>query len=112
MKLDREVFCTIQFVAGHCWPDAPDSHSYLRNLHRHIFHVKAWAKVKHNERDIEFIDLKERISKYLATWIQEEMTNSSCETVAERILGHFPELYKVEVSEDNENGAIVRRRDG
>jgi hypothetical protein len=33
----------------------------------------------------------------------------SCEAIGEWLLGQFPELYKVEVWEDWENGAIIER---
>jgi hypothetical protein len=33
----------------------------------------------------------------------------SCEDIGEWLLEFFPALYKVEVWEDNENGAIIER---
>ena len=33
----------------------------------------------------------------------------SCESIGEYLLDQFPELYKVEVWEDWENGAVIER---
>ena len=38
-----------------------------------------------------------------------EFGSMSCEAIGEWLLEHFPNLYKVEVFEDGENGAIIER---
>lgn len=108
-EYETTVFVTCQFAAFHHWPDAPESHAFLRTMHRHMFHVKAWALVDHDNRDIEFIFLKERIETYCRGRLEGTQTSKSCEQFAKILLEAFKELFEVEVSEDGENGAIVRR---
>ena len=42
------VVVKTEFEGFHSWEDAPDEVSFLRNLHRHIFHVTAKWKVNHD----------------------------------------------------------------
>ena len=100
----RYVFITTQFEGFHCWPDAPNEVGFLRDIHRHIFHVKAWAQVDHGDRQIEFILLKRKIDQYIASIVKP--ISWSCEHWAEHLLQQFG-LASCEVSEDGENGAIV-----
>jgi hypothetical protein len=68
--------------------------------------------VNHDDRDTEFIMLKHQILKHLALqyWDQElnmhKFGAKSCEMLARELIDQF-ELCKCEVSEDNENGAIL-----
>lgn len=111
-----EVFCTLQFEGIHCWPNCPiEEVSYLRSPHRHIFHVKAYKQVFHDDRDVEFIWLKHRIQEFLNNWLQHsthttapvyDLGPMSCEMIANKLIDEF-NLSRCEVSEDNENGAIV-----
>lgn len=110
--MEREVVVSAQFAAFHQWDTAPMEFAYLRNRHRHLFKVRAWAKVSHNDRDIEFIDLKTRLQKHTHLYYENMfLHNMSCEAIAEDILEKFDELYKVEVMEDGENGAILTRKE-
>ncbi len=114
-----EVFCTLQVEGTHSWPICPFSEvAYLRDDHRHVFHIKAWKSVTHSDRDVEFIMLKHQISQYLREkYYMPEHNNitnfglhmfgrKSCEMIAEELIQVF-DLSRCEVSEDNENGAIV-----
>jgi len=115
-----EVFCTLQVEGTHNWPDCPfDEVDYLRVPHRHIFHIKAYKRVLHDDRDVEFIMLKHEIQKYLtSTYLDERNLPTSkqllvfgamsCEMIAKELCDVFM-LTRCEVSEDNENGAIVTR---
>ncbi len=98
------VFITTQFEGFHRWKDAPDKWAYLRDWHRHIFHVRLEIPVEHNNRDIEFIDLKARVHDYLCGWTNR--FELSCEQIAGDLLAKFS-ASRVEVSEDGENGAVV-----
>lgn len=112
MKYRAQVFITCQFAAIHNYPTAPESHKFLREHHRHVFHVKASADVAHANRDIEFIDLKERVQNFCKeTWEGKSVGMLSCEMIACVILDNFKELAVVRVSEDGENGATVWRQD-
>lgn len=101
-----EVFCKVQFEAFHHWPEAPDEVSFLRDMHRHIFHVVAYKAVEHSDRDIEFILLKRKVDKYLKR--KYKSGRFSCEDIALDLMSKFG-LSKCEVSEDGENGSIVTR---
>jgi len=120
-----EVWCTLQVEGTHNWPECPfDEVSYLRVPHRHIFHIKAYKIVTHSDRDTEFIMLKHKIKKYLigrywSGWEKNkelgksglglcEFGSMSCEMIAEELCNEF-NLSRCEVSEDEENGAIITR---
>ena len=51
----------------HHWPgcDLPNV-EYLKDLHRHTFQISCTAEVSHGDRDIEFIDFKHKLRKYIA----------------------------------------------
>ena len=113
-----EVYCSLQFEGIHCWPGCPipEVH-YLSVPHRHMFHVKAYSKVNHNDRDVEFIKLKHDITKFLYEVYPHDTESASvvlllgansCEMIANKILNQF-NLSRCEVNEDGENGAIVTR---
>lgn len=70
-----------------------------------MFHVTAEKVVKHVDRDIEFITLKNKLMAYAKAWAP-HATEWSCETWALRMMRSF-NLSRVTVSEDGENGAIV-----
>jgi len=119
MARTTEVFCTLSFDAIHNWADCPiEEVTFLRHPHRHMFHVKAWTKVLHDDRDVEFINLKHDILEYIdhrftnayldlpTTARVYDLKSMSCEMIAEVLMDQFS-LSRCEVSEDNENGAIV-----
>jgi hypothetical protein len=104
------VYATTRFEGFHRWPDAPDEVAFLRDRHRHVFHVRAEASVSHGDRDVEFILLKRAVDRTVGAIKYEYDTSTwSCEQWAECLLGRL-KLDRVEVSEDGENGAIVERR--
>ena len=113
MELTKEVYCTLQVEGTHSWPGCPfDEVAYLRDPHRHMFHIKAFKKVSHNDRDTEFIILKHRIQEYFFNKYHMPMQQlcvfgaMSCEMIAEELITEF-RLSQCEVNEDGENGAIV-----
>lgn len=112
-KIKSEVFCTLQIEGLHNWPDCPiEEVAYLRDIHRHVFHIKAHKIVTHSDRDVEFIWFKHEIADYLE---EKYYVNSdrlhyfgamSCEMIAQELIDKF-DLCRCEVSEDGENGAIL-----
>jgi hypothetical protein len=67
--------------------------------------------VTHDEREIEFVDLKKRLDQFILGELMDGHTDQrSCETWAGRIGDHFG-AKRCEVSEDAENGAVVEWRD-
>ena len=97
----------------HQWRDCPiEEMSYLRDLHRHEFHIKVAKHVSHSDRDIEIIMFKREVENYLAKKYFDpqyaclNFQGMSCEMIAEELLSCFS-CYSVEVLEDGENGALV-----
>ena len=103
--------------------------SFLGYPHRHIFHFRVWIDVFHNDRDIEFIQFKR--------WLLSLYSNSagssglrdrsvshnqdavlsldfkSCEMMADDLYIQIADRYPgravwIEVSEDGENGCLVK----
>lgn len=115
------IFITTQFEGFHRWKDAPESVGFLRDIHRHIFHVKVTASVTHAERDIEFILFKREVEEIIQRIQADEDTSQplsdwSCETWAKAILTAlrdrgYNNKMTCEISEDGENGAVVSTED-
>lgn len=115
--IQTEVYCSLQIEGLHCWPEAkilfPEV-AYLSDPHRHIFHIKCHSKVNHDDRDVEFIMLKHSVDNFMQNWYDPmynlfDFGRMSCEDIAQSILDEFDSIYKVEVSEDGENGCIKQR---
>lgn len=93
----------------HYWADAPEEVAFLRNNHRHEFHVAVHIEVRHDDRELEFF----LCQRWLKTVMPPgEFGGQSCEMLAKRLLIRLQEkygarCYKVEVSEDGENASIV-----
>lgn len=107
------VYCTLQIPGIHRWLNCPyDEVKYLRDYHRHVFHIKATIQVCHDDRDVEFIMLKNKIDKYLREQYFDPTQqvcmfgDRSCEMIAQDLISTFS-LIECEVSEDGENGSIV-----
>ena len=109
MESGTYVYCQTRFIGFHSWPNAPESVAFLRNEHRHEFHVKVVAKVDHHDREIEFITLRAQVDDLVKEQYPHWGSHVSCETMAQGIADALHELniVSVEVSEDGENGAIV-----
>lgn len=105
-QLAKFVWVTARFMAYHRWKDAPESVAFLRDYHRHVFHVKLTVQVGHGDREVEFFTLKDQLQRHLRTVWEGQRFDQSCEQIAEVILWTFG-AAQVEVSEDGENGATV-----
>jgi hypothetical protein len=107
--MNKRVVIKTQFAALHRWKDCPlDEVVYLRDYHRHVFHVVMKFDVSHSDRDIEFIMKKEEVEAHIKTqYIEVKYLGSlSCEMIAEDLLTCFGASF-VSVFEDDENGAEV-----
>lgn len=109
----RQVSIVVVFAMPgfHCYPEAPEDVSFLRDRHRHLFHFRSYFRVSHNNRDLEYFQQAAKVKKVLAEEFGEpcEFNHMSCEMIASWLLCRFEQeaCYKVEVSEDGENGSIV-----
>lgn len=113
----RMIWVKFQREGIHCYPAAATDLnladvSFLANPHRHIFHFNVAIQVFHNDRDIEFIQFK----RWLENLYKEDtlqLDTKSCEMISdelyEAIAIRYPDRnIEINVSEDNENGAVIR----
>lgn len=102
------VWVRSTFEAFHRWVDAPADVAFLRNYHRHLFHIKVGMEVTHLNRSIEFFQFKRKLDIFLSEEYESQCMEKSCEMIATEILTHFDAFF-VEASEDNENGATITK---
>ncbi len=109
----RDISVRVALQGWHRWPDAAPPRDYLASLHRHMFHLTATVQVFHDDRDVEFHDLREVLTRW---WGDEHAQHDrgSCEAIAVE-LHHFLTAYLgaqrgivVSVGEDGEAWATVR----
>ena len=104
------VFVTTRVEGFHYWESAPKEVEFLRHPHRHEFHIRAEFEVSHTDRDIEFILAK----RVVETYFNENPIKGkvSCEDIGISLGAFLSEkdfpVRSVEVSEDGENGAVIR----
>ena len=86
--------------------------SFLGVPHRHIFHFRVWIDVFHNDRDVEFIQFKRWLENlYRDGTLQLDF--KSCEMMSDDLYMQIAQRYPdrtvwIEVSEDGENGALIK----
>lgn len=118
----RKIWITFQKEGIHKYPAAAtdpalatgDEYdvSFLGFPHRHIFHFRVWIDVEHSNRAIEFIQFKRWLESLYSDGIL-HLDYKSCEMMAEdlyiKIADRYPgkEIW-VEVSEDGENGCLIK----
>lgn len=126
------IIVKTQFEGVHCYPGAPEAVKFLRNEHRHIFHVEAEIEVFHNDRELEFFLVKRSIDDFIHENYKSYLDSTSCEMIAESIQRYIKRKYPMEESnkynvirrgmnaptdsrvvnvkvfEDGENGAMVK----
>lgn len=100
----------LNFEQLHRWKDAPDKVHYLRNLHRHNFHLQVDIQQFGDDRDIEYIMFADHVKELSKEYQWHE--NTSCEMFSIDLKGRIEKKYrgrKVRVSlyEDGENGCII-----
>ena len=85
--------------------------SFLATPHRHIFHFRVEMEVFHDDRDVEFIQAK----RIMERWLKDgtlQLDYKSCEMMArdlhQKCNATWPARdYVIEVSEDGENGCRI-----
>ena len=123
-KAKRQIWVTWQKEGIHKYPAAAtdpalatgDEYdvSFLASPHRHMFHFRVWIDVFHNDRDLEFIQFKRWCeSLYNSDNSVLSLDHKSCEMMADdlyiQIASRYPgRVVHIEVSEDGENGALIR----
>lgn len=114
-KTKRFIEVSFQQAGIHRYPAALEDPklakvSYLGYAHRHVFHFYVKMEVWHNDREVEFILLKNELQGLYSG--QLELDYKSCEMLAEGLLTYLNAVYPgrdkvVRVYEDDENGAII-----
>ena len=131
-KAERKVWVTFRKEGIHKYPAAltdpalatGDEYdvSFLGHPHRHIFHFRVWIDVFHNDRDVEFIQFKRWLENLFRAGHTGNNNNQgavlsldykSCEMMADdlyiQIATKYPDrVVWIEVSEDGENGALIK----
>lgn len=111
------VYVKLSLYGLHYWPSpSHEEVQFLKSPHGHTFHFKLTFEVDHNDRDIEFFMTKSTILKFLQLKFKDDKLpngilnfgSASCEQLAQLLLEQF-NAFEVDVSEDNLDGAIVRR---
>ena len=114
--MNTYIVVNTQYEGIHRYKDAPEQVKFLRDYHRHIFNIQAKLEVFHDDRELEFIMVKQSINLFFNTFKNEfdvyEMGDQSCEMIAKNLIEFLKLKYgkrKITVSifEDNENGAVV-----
>lgn len=106
----NSIWIRFTFEGFHRWRNAPDEVAFLRDRHRHLFHVRVEWLVQHADRDREFF-IEQRKAQQAVNRLQQEADCEewSCEQWAFRIMEET-DAWSVEVSEDGENGSLVQRQ--
>ncbi len=117
----RMIWVTFQREGIHCYPAAAtdpklktgDEYdvSFLGHEHRHIFFFKVAIQVFHNDRDLEFIQVKRWLENQFNTSVL-ELNHKSCEMIADDLYDVIATRYtgrkiSISVAEDNENGCKI-----
>ena len=117
----RMIWVTFQREGIHCYPAAAtdpklktgDEYdvSFLGHEHRHIFYFKVAIQVFHNDRDIEFIQVKRWLENQFNNGIL-KLNHKSCEMIADDLYEVIATRYSgrkisISVAEDNENGCKI-----
>ncbi len=107
-----KIIVSIQVPGVHRWANCPiEEVSYLRDYHRHMFHIKCTKLVTHDDRDIEILRFKKEVKDYLREEYYDVdrdvcfFDGMSCEMIAQELAQQFT-LKECEVLEDGENGAV------
>lgn len=112
--VNKSIFVQFRKAGIHCFPGAKDLKGveYLASPHRHEFWFRVEIDVVHSDRDIEFILFKEELEQLYSGGAL-KLDFKSCEMMAEELLAYIIGKYPnrkvaITVSEDGENGGIVR----
>lgn len=108
------VYARTEVEGFHHWPNAPETVKFLRDRHRHMFHIRAGAYVTETDRQVEFILMKREIVAALSPLKSPDGTydfkSMSCEDIAIYLWHGLNysglKVSWVDVSEDGENGAV------
>jgi len=113
----RMIWIKFQREGIHAYPAAAtdpklEDVKFLAHPHRHIFHFNVGIEIFHNDREIEFIQFKRWIENiYRNSLLQ--LDNKSCEMISDDLFDIIAQQYpnrdiEISVSEDGENGSLIK----
>lgn len=112
----KYIFVKFQREGIHRYPEALTNPeladvSFLGYPHRHMFWFEVYLEVKHDNRDVEFIQFKRWLESLYQTKTL-ELDFRSCEMISDDLAVLIKDKYpgrniKIIVSEDNENGSYA-----
>ncbi len=115
------VYAAVQKEGYHNFPESAILESFATNddmdvshlaaKHMHYFSIKVWVEVTHSNRDIEFIQLRRWLDKIYG-FKTIDFGSKSCEMMCNdlfaQLLMKYPHSsFKIDISEDNINGAFL-----
>jgi len=114
----KSIWIKTYFQGLHHWPECPhEDVKFLRDKHEHCFHVRVAIQVSHDDRDLEFIQVREFINSLIDLMYGEDkikdLGHKSCEMIGSElwvcIASHKPQwkIASIEVSEDGRVGALL-----
>ena len=116
-NVKRWVITRTSFRGLHHWPNCPwDEVGFLRDPHRHTFHIMVHVEVSGADREVEFFLLQRQVDAIIAQKFRQEdetfvLGARSCEMIADEIHEGLQEALgdreiKISVREDGENEAL------
>jgi hypothetical protein len=114
--LPATIFVTFRENGFHHWADAPEHQAYMRNMHRHAFHIRVDTIVSSDHPDIDPHELLRESQRrfmdlHLTAQDPRNFGSQSCVILAGRLSTVLADLFArpftVTVSEDGETGATV-----
>lgn len=115
--MSKKTFIYVKFQKEgiHKYPQAAEDCrlsdvNFLAYPHRHMFHFKIGIEVFHEDREIEFIQFKRWLESLYGDGTL-QLDYKSCEMIIDDLYKVISDRYPnriltMDVSEDNENGAI------
>ena len=121
--MTKKTFVYTRFIKEgyHAFPEAATDPKYvtgdsmdvshLGTRHFHYFYFKVWVEVSHNNRNVEFIQLRRWLESLYSSGSL-ELNNQSCEMLSDALYEKVHEKYpsseiRIDISEDDINGALV-----
>lgn len=115
-KKSMSIVVRFQKEGIHCYPAAATNPKlkdveFLAHPHRHIFHFEVSIEVRHEDREIEFIQFK----RWLESLYKEDVLQlnyKSCEMISDELADTINDKYpnrmlSIGVFEDGENGSMT-----
>ena len=115
------VYCSFQKEGYHYFPGADTNPIYatgdeydvghLGTRHMHYFNFRVWVQVTHENRQIEFIQMRRWIENLYRQGIL-ELDHQSCEMMSDALCEKLREKYpgmeiRIDISEEGINGSYT-----